>query len=77
MALSMIIYMSATCRNKKSYNYTLKGERSEPKIFVFFRRKHEVLFNISVQYVIVLDHFVPTKFQMYRQIPKCTDKTTK
>ena len=55
-----MIPVSATCRNKTNSNYLLKGERSEPKIVVFIRWKHEVLFNISVQYVIVLDYFVPT-----------------
>ena len=69
------VIMSARCSNKKTY--VIKGsERSEPKIFVFFRRQHEILFNIlSVQYILVLVYFVlipniPTKSQMYKMSPK-------
>ena len=44
----------------------LKASEVSLKCSIFFR-KHEVLFDSLIQYVIVLVHFVPTKFQMYRQ----------
>ena len=55
-----------SCRRGAKFShlsYLPKVERSDPKIVGFFRRKREVLFNISEQYyVIVIVHFVPTKF---------------
>ena len=48
-------------------NYQKANEASR-KLLCFFRRKRDVLVNISVHYVIVLVHFV------YQQNSKCTDK---
>ena len=56
--------------NKNNKISVLKGERSEPKIFVLLS-KNELLFNISAQYVIVLDIlYIQTKFQIFGQTPK-------
>jgi len=54
--------------NKNNKISVLKGERSEPKIFVLLS-KNELLFNISAQYVIVLDIL-----HIYRQNSKYSDK---
>ena len=56
--------------NKNNKISVLKGERSEPKIVVLLS-KNELLFNISAQYVIVLDIlYIQTKFQIFGQTPK-------
>ena len=52
--------------NKNNKISVLKGERSEPKIVVLLT-KNELLFNISAQYVIVLDI-------LYTQNSKYSDK---
>ena len=61
MALIMTIPVSATCtcsRNKTNSNNYQKASEASRKLSCFFHWKHEVLFNIAVQYIIVLDHFV-------------------